>query len=89
MRNVPEVVNERSVLFGSVVAQPRHGSHRSVFLIIGLWGVLTSAFGYCPFNGLFNRNSCEIDLQRNAGGLTEASARSPQLHGSRERPGRP
>jgi hypothetical protein len=33
-----------------------------VFLIIGLWGVLTSAFGYCPFNGLFNRNSCEIDL---------------------------
>ena len=34
-----------------------------VFLIVGLWGVLTSAFGYCPFNGLFNRNSCAIDLQ--------------------------
>ncbi len=34
-----------------------------VFFIVGLWGVLTSAFGYCPFNGLFNRNSCAIDLQ--------------------------
>ena len=34
-----------------------------VFLIVGLWGVLTSAFGYCPFNGLLNRNSCTIDLQ--------------------------
>ena len=33
------------------------------FLIVGLWGVLTSAFGYCPFNGLLNRNSCEINLQ--------------------------
>ena len=34
-----------------------------VFLIVGLWGVLTSAFGYCPFNGLLNRNSCAIDPQ--------------------------
>jgi len=34
-----------------------------VFLLVGLWGVLTSAFGYCPFNGLLNRNSCAIDLQ--------------------------
>ena len=34
-----------------------------IFLIVGLWGVLTSAFGYCPFNGLLNRNSCEINLQ--------------------------
>ena len=34
-----------------------------VFLVIGLWGVLTSAFGYCPFNGLLNRNTCAIDLQ--------------------------
>jgi len=34
-----------------------------VFLVVGLWGVLTSAFGYCPFNGLFNRNTCAIDLQ--------------------------
>jgi len=31
-----------------------------VFLIIGLWGVITSTFGYCPFNTLFNRNSCEL-----------------------------
>ena len=34
-----------------------------VFLIVGLLGVLTPAFGYCPFNGLLNRNSCEITLQ--------------------------
>ena len=34
-----------------------------VFLVVGLWGVLTSAFGYCPFNGLFNRNTCEIDIK--------------------------
>ena len=31
-----------------------------VFLILGLWGVLTSAFGYCPFNGLVGRNTCAI-----------------------------
>lgn len=34
-----------------------------VFLVVGMWGVLTSAFGYCPFNGLLNRNSCTIDIQ--------------------------
>jgi hypothetical protein len=34
-----------------------------VFLVVGMWGVLTSAFGYCPFNGLLNRNTCVIDLQ--------------------------
>ena len=34
-----------------------------LFLLIGLWGVLTSAFGYCPFNGLLNRNTCTIDVQ--------------------------
>jgi hypothetical protein len=34
-----------------------------VFLLVGLWGVLTSAFGYCPFNSLLNRNTCAIDLQ--------------------------
>ena len=31
-----------------------------VLLILGLWGVLTSAFGYCPFNGLMGRNTCAI-----------------------------
>lgn len=34
-----------------------------LFLLVGLWGVLTSAFGYCPFNGLLNRNTCAIELQ--------------------------
>ena len=36
-----------------------------LFLLVGLWGVLTSAFGYCPFNGLLNRNTCTIDVQSN------------------------
>ena len=31
-----------------------------VFLIVGLWGVLTSALGYCPFNSLMGRNTCVI-----------------------------
>ena len=31
-----------------------------VLLVIGLWGVLTSAFGYCPFNGIMGRNTCAI-----------------------------
>ena len=31
-----------------------------VFLVLGLWGVLTSTFGYCPFNGLLGRNTCAI-----------------------------
>ena len=31
-----------------------------LFLVLGLWGVLTSAFGYCPFNGLMGRNTCAI-----------------------------
>ena len=31
-----------------------------VFLILGLWGVVTSAFGYCPFNWMLGRNSCEV-----------------------------
>lgn len=34
-----------------------------LFLLVGLWGVLTSAFGYCPFNGLLNRNTCTIVVQ--------------------------
>ena len=34
-----------------------------LFLLVGLWGVLTSAFGYCPFNGLLNRNTCAIEIQ--------------------------
>ena len=34
-----------------------------VFLIIGLWGVLTSTLGYCPFNGLMGRNTCAIHYE--------------------------
>ncbi|MAY04266.1 MAG: hypothetical protein CMB25_01515 [Euryarchaeota archaeon] len=31
-----------------------------VFLVVGLWGVITSALGYCPFNGIMGRNTCAI-----------------------------
>ena len=31
-----------------------------IFLIVGLWGVLTSALGYCPFNWVMGRNTCAI-----------------------------
>jgi hypothetical protein len=31
-----------------------------LFLLVGLWGVLTSAFGYCPFNTLMGRNTCQL-----------------------------
>ena len=41
------------------MATPAMGA---TFLVVGLWGVFTSAFGYCPFNGLLNRNTCQIDL---------------------------
>ena len=54
----------RAVLGSSVVVLDFLASLQIelVFLVIGLWGVFTSAFGYCPFNGLLNRNTCQIDL---------------------------
>ena len=53
----------RAVLGSSVVVLDFLASVQIelVFLVIGLWGVFTSAFGYCPFNGLLNRNTCQID----------------------------
>lgn len=35
-------------------------------LVVGLWGVLTSAIGYCPFNGLLGRNTCFVNIEGNA-----------------------
>ena len=35
-------------------------------LVVGLWGVLTSAIGYCPFNGLLGRNTCVVNIEGNA-----------------------
>ena len=53
----------RAVLGSSVVVLDFLASVQIelVFLVVGLWGVFTSAFGYCPFNGLLNRNTCQID----------------------------
>ena len=57
-----------------------------LFLLVGLWGVLTSAFGYCPFNGLLNRNTCAIELQptqsRKVLRCNRRASIQPQLHGS-------
>ena len=66
MRNVGGTERAlRAVLGSSVVVLDFLASVQIelVFLVIGLWGVFTSAFGYCPFNGLLNRNTCAIDLQ--------------------------
>ena len=41
-----------------------------VFLVLGLWGVLTSAFGYCPFNGLMGRNTCKIGYKNESNKAT-------------------
>ncbi|MGY8728967.1 MAG: YgaP family membrane protein, partial [Candidatus Poseidoniales archaeon] len=30
-------------------------------LVIGCWGVLTSAFGFCPFYKLIGRSTCPFD----------------------------
>ena len=38
----------------------------ALFLAIGLWGVLTSALGYCPFNSILGRSTCAVDLQADA-----------------------
>ena len=35
-------------------------------LVVGLWGVLTSAIGYCPFNGLLGRSTCVVNIEGNA-----------------------
>ena len=63
MKNVGGVERITRALFGSSLVLLDFFATiqlELVFLIIGLWGVLTSAFGYCPFNGLMGRNTCTI-----------------------------
>jgi hypothetical protein len=31
-----------------------------LLLIVGVWGVMTSAFGYCPFYKLMGHSTCPI-----------------------------
>lgn len=45
-----------------------------VFLIVGLWGVLTSAFGYCPFNGILGRNTCHIRYDKTSTEMVAADS---------------
>ena len=35
-----------------------------VFLIMGAWSVITSAFGWCPFYRLGGVNTCAIPMQK-------------------------
>ena len=66
MRNVGGRERATRAVFGSVVLVFDFLANvqlEVVFFIVGMWGVLTSAFGYCPFNGLLNRNTCTIGLQ--------------------------
>ena len=63
MKNVGGVERLLRVLFGSSFVLIDFFATiqlEIVFLIVGLWGVLTSALGYCPFNGLLGRNTCAI-----------------------------
>ena len=63
MKNVGGLVRILRALFGSSLVLLDFFATLQleiVFLILGLWGVLTSAFGYCPFNGLMGRNTCAI-----------------------------
>ncbi len=34
-----------------------------LLLVVGIWGVLTSTFGWCPFYKLTGVNTCPIDVQ--------------------------
>ena len=65
MKNVGGVERLTRLLFGSsfVIADFFATiQFEIIFLIVGLWGVGTSALGYCPFNGLLGRNSCPVKL---------------------------
>jgi len=67
MKNVGGVERLTRLLFGSsfVIADFFATIQvEIIFLIVGLWGVGTSALGYCPFNGLLGRNSCPIKLEK-------------------------
>ena len=39
-----------------------------IFLFFGTWGVLTSAFGYCPFYRIIGYNSCPTNLSSHSNG---------------------
>ena len=34
-----------------------------IFLLFGLWSVLTSVFGWCPFYKMFGVNTCPTKFQ--------------------------
>lgn len=69
MRNVGGAERALRAMFGTgfVVADFFANVQIEVlFLAIGLWGVLTSALGYCPFNSIMGRSTCAVDLRVDA-----------------------
>ncbi|MAJ02115.1 MAG: hypothetical protein CMA10_06905 [Euryarchaeota archaeon] len=47
--------------FGMVTVEYLSGIDWDIFLLVlGTWGLLTSAFGFCPFYKLLGHSSCPI-----------------------------
>lgn len=66
MRNVGGLERAMRAVFGTgfVLADFFASVQIEVLLLgLGLWGVLTSALGYCPFNSMLGRSTCAVDLQ--------------------------
>ena len=66
MRNVGGLERVMRAVFGTgyVLADYLASVKNEILLLgLGLWGVLTSAIGYCPFNSMLGRSTCAVDLQ--------------------------
>ena len=77
MRNVGGADRILRALFGSSIVVLDFLATIQIeilFLVIGLWGVLTSALGYCPFNGLMGRNTCALDYGASTAEVASESA---------------
>ncbi|MAE79201.1 MAG: DUF2892 domain-containing protein [Candidatus Poseidoniales archaeon] len=51
------------VLSGLVMVIVEYASNLNwdfILLVLGLWGILTSAFGFCPFYKLIGHTTCPI-----------------------------
>ncbi|MAM36888.1 MAG: hypothetical protein CL988_06990 [Euryarchaeota archaeon] len=51
------------VLSGLVMVIVEYASNLDwdfILLVLGLWGILTSAFGFCPFYKLIGHTTCPI-----------------------------
>mgnify|MGYP001353299115 FL=1 len=46
-----------------------------VFLLFGIWAVMTSAFGYCPFSAAMGINTCSYRIEE----LPEIKEELPEI----------